>query len=142
MIRLMNSSEINEVMNIWLKTTVTAHSFIPKQYWLDSYETVEKQYIPMAETFIFYEESKVKGFISIIDKSFIGALFVLNEYHGQGIGKKLINHCKTIYTQLELAVYKDNKYAVEFYKLCGFKILKEQINEDSGFLEYIMKFEI
>ena len=46
------------------------------------------------------------------------------------------------YNKLSLAVYKDNKRAVEFYNNRGFKVVKEQANEDSGFKEYIMQFEI
>ena len=34
-------------------------------------------------------DGMIKGFISIIDDSFIGALLVDNTYQGQGIGKQL-----------------------------------------------------
>ncbi len=43
----------------------------------------------------------------------IGALFVDKEHQKQGIGLKLINYCKKLYSQLELAVYVDNIGAVE-----------------------------
>jgi len=77
---------------------------------------------------------------SVINNSFIGALFVQEEYQGQGIGKKLIKHCKSLYPSLELCVYTENKDAVNFYLLCDFIIVKEQLNEDSGFMEYVMKW--
>lgn len=141
MIRSMKNHELKEVMDIWLKTTISAHNFIPEQYWIKNYEVVEKEYMPIAETFVFAEESMIKGFISIIDKSFIGALFVLEEFQGQGIGKKLINYCKLLYPKLELTVFKANNNSVEFYKGCNFELVKEQVNEDSGYLEYLMKFE-
>ncbi|WP_447406846.1 GNAT family N-acetyltransferase, partial [Clostridium perfringens] len=59
---------------------------------------------------------------------------------GRGIGKSLVEYVKNKYENIELAVYKDNKKAVEFYKKQGFKIIKEQENEDSGHLEYLMSY--
>jgi len=125
-------------MKIWLDTNITVHHFIPEKYWVYNYNVVKEQYMPMAKTFVYKEDSIVSGFISIIEGSFIGAVFVAKEYQGQGIGLKLINHCQTLYPKLELAVYVDNIGAVNFYKRCGFEIQVEQANEDSGFRQYIM----
>ena len=83
---------------------------------------------------------KIKGFISVIDSNFIGALFVDTKSQGSGIGKSLVKYVKNKYENIELAVYKDNKKAVEFYKKEGLKIIKEQENEDSGHLEYLMSY--
>lgn len=140
MIKKLEKFEIEEVMDIWLKTNITAHGFIQEEYWNKNYDLVKDEYMPVSTTFVYKEDSIIKGFISIIDNSFIGALFVLEEYHGQGIGKKLINYCKSLYSSLELGVYVKNVSAVNFYKYCGFKVEKEQINEDSGFREYIMSW--
>lgn len=141
MIKQLDNFEIDELMEIWLKTNITAHSFIPEEYWINNYGLVKEEYIPASTTFIYKEDHMVKGFISVMGQSFIGALFVLEDYQGQGIGKKLLNHCKSLYDRLELAVYKENKPSCEFYKHCGFAVLKEQQNEDSGFMEYIMTWE-
>ncbi|WP_054260375.1 N-acetyltransferase [Propionispora sp. 2/2-37] len=138
MIKEMDNFEINEVMDIWLETNIVAHGFMPKQYWLDNYDTVKKHYMPIAKTFIYKEDAVVKAFISIIDNAFIGALFVAKDYQGQGIGLKLIDYCKSLYSSLELAVYTENINAVNFYKYCGFVITSEQLNEDSGYKEYLM----
>ncbi|EIW18787.1 MULTISPECIES: N-acetyltransferase [Pelosinus] len=138
MIKEFEKSEIDEVMNIWLATNINAHNFLPEKYWIDNYNVVKEQYLPISETFVYKEDSVIKGFISIINNSFIGALFVAKEYQGQGIGLKLINHCKSLYPKLELAVYVDNIGAVDFYKRCGFEFQTEQVNEDSAFREYIM----
>ncbi|WP_130807618.1 N-acetyltransferase [Senegalia massiliensis] len=138
MIKQLEKFEIEEIMNIWLKTNITAHSFIPEKYWIKNYNLVKYQYMPGSTTFIYKENSMIKGFISVIDNAFIGALFVLEEYQGQGIGKKLLNYCKSLYSPLELAVYTENISSVNFYIHCGFIVKKEQQNEDSGFMEYIM----
>lgn len=141
MIRKLEKNDIDRVMNIWLKSTVKAHNFIEKKYWQDNYDTVKNIYIPMADTYV-YEKDEIKGFISIINNEFIGALFVDNESQGQGIGKALIRYVQNKYGVLNLAVYKDNYKSVEFYKKVGFKIKSENINEDTNFPEYIMENKV
>lgn len=139
MIRNLNSKDIDTVMDIWIKSTVKAHHFISKEYWQDNYNTVRDVYIPMSETFVYEDEEGIKGFISIINNEFIGALFVDVDFQDNGIGKSLINYVKDKYKKLTLAVYKENKSAVGFYTNVGFKIVDEQINDDSGYAEYIMQ---
>ncbi|WP_032121008.1 N-acetyltransferase [Clostridium amazonitimonense] len=138
MIKQLENFEMEQVMNIWLKTNITAHNFIPEEYWIKNYDAVKDEYMPISTTFVYKEDGMIKAFISIIENSFIGALFVLEDYQGQGIGKKLLDHCKSLYSNLELGVYEKNTAAVNFYKHCGFIVKKEQLNEDSGITEYIM----
>lgn len=140
MIKQLEAFEIKEVMDIWLKTNISAHNFIPREYWIENYKLVEEEYLPASTTFIYRENDIIKGFISIIDSSFIGALFVLEDYQRQGIGKDLINYCKALYSSLKLGVYKENTAAVNFYRNCGFIVEKEQNNEDSGYEEYVMSW--
>ena len=139
MIRKLNTSDIDKVMDIWIKSTIKAHNFINKEYWQNSYDTVKNVYIPISDTFVYEDDEGIKGFISIINNDFIGALFVDTYYQGNGIGKKLINYAINKYDDLKLAVYKENKTSVKFYLNRGFKIVSEQINDDSGHSEYIMQ---
>ena len=139
MIRKIESKDKEIIMGIWLESTIKAHNFISNEYWENSYDIVKNVYIPMAETFVYEDKDGIKGFISIINNEFIGALFVATEYQGSGIGKALIDYIIDKYKKLNLAVYKDNKKSVQFYINRGFKIVKEQINEDSGYDEYMME---
>lgn len=142
MIRKLRKEDINDIMEIWEKSTIKAHKFIPEDYWLKNYFVVKETYIPLSKTFIYEENGNNKGFISIIDDKFIGALFVDVNYQGQGIGTKLIEFAKQNYKELSLAVYKNNEKSVDFYKKVGFIIEKEQINEDSKEKEFIMSWSI
>ncbi|WFD11874.1 N-acetyltransferase [Tepidibacter hydrothermalis] len=139
MIRKLKNEEINKVMDIWKESTIKAHNFIDKEYWENNYDDVKNIYIPISDTFVYDNGENIKGFISIINNEFIGALFVDVNYQGLGIGSKLIDYVIKKYEKLNLAVYKENEKAVKFYANKGFKIIKEQKNEDSGFKEYIMK---
>lgn len=139
MIRKLNEADIDKVMDIWMKSTIKAHDFISKEYWQNNYNTVKEVYIPMSETFVYKDAQGIKGFISVINNEFIGALFVDIDFQGNGIGKQLIDYAVSKYGKLKLAVYKENKKSVEFYINRGFKIIEEQINDDSKNVEYIME---
>ena len=139
MIRKLNEADIDKVMDIWMKSTIKAHDFISKEYWQNNYNTVKEVYIPMSETFVYKDVQGIKGFISVINNEFIGALFVDIDFQGNGIGKQLIDYAVSKYRKLQLAVYKENKKSVEFYINRGFKIIEEQINDDSKHVEYIME---
>jgi len=56
MIEKLEDHEIKDIMGIWLKTTVTAHSFIPEKYWIESYDKVIEGYIPFSTTFTYKED--------------------------------------------------------------------------------------
>ncbi|WP_434794010.1 Peptidyl-lysine N-acetyltransferase YiaC [Terrisporobacter petrolearius] len=139
MIRNVENKDIDKIMDIWLKSTIKAHDFIDEEYWNKNYDTVKNVYIPMSDTFVYEDKENIKGFISIINNEFIGALFVAIDCQGNGVGKKLIDYVMNKYKKLNLAVYKDNKKSVDFYMNRGFKIVKEQKNDDSGYAEYIME---
>ena len=140
MIRKIEDNDIDEIMDIWVASTIKAHDFISKEYWEANFNLVKDEYIPMSDTFVYEDEEGIKGFISIINNEFIGALFVDNNYQGLGIGSKLIQYACDLYNDLTLAVYKDNRKSVQFYKKMNFEIVSEGINEDSKYPEYIMKF--
>lgn len=142
MIRKLTNIDIDKIMDIWLESTVKAHNFISREYWENNYKVVKDVYIPIADTFVYEEEGETRGFISIINNEFIGALFVDVKFQGMGIGTKLIDYSVEKYKKLTLAVYKENKKSVEFYTRKGFKIIEEGLNEDSGYTEYIMKNKI
>ena len=144
MIRAMNKTdpEIKVVMDIWLESTIEAHGFILEEYWQKNYDTVKDIYLPQSDSYVLVEEDKILGFISIINKEFIGALFVDRNHQGKGIGRKLIEFVKEHYNDLTLAVYKENEQAVRFYKNIGFEILNEQLNEETDEPEFIMHFHL
>ena len=139
MIRKLENSDIDRIMVIWINTTIKAHSFVKQEYWMENYDIVKNTYLPSSDTYIYEDNEDIKGFISVIDNEFIGALFIDYKYQGYGIGKKLIDYISGIYTKLALTVYKDNYRAVQFYKQMGFKVIDEMCNEDTKCIEYLMK---
>lgn len=84
-----------------------------------------------SETYVYTEDGEIKGFISLLDNGYIGALFVKNDCLREGIGRRLINYVKERYSHLTLHVYEKNIDATLFYVAMGFKNVKIQIDEDT-----------
>ena len=141
MIRKFKEEDTTKVMAIWTKGTFEAHSFIDKDYWLLNYNKVKDEYLKKSETYVYTENNDIKGFISILNNEYIGALFVRKEYRRSGIGRKLINFVKDKYDKLTLNVYEKNINAILFYTKLGFINQKIQIDDKTNEKEYVMEWK-
>ena len=80
MIRKMQNIDIDRVADIWLKTNLKAHYFIPEQYWTSNYELV-KEMMSQAEVYV-YEDNKMIQDVDhctvisshVIDSPILGAI--------------------------------------------------------------------
>ena len=141
MIRKFRDEDTVKVMTIWTKGNFQGHSFIDKDYWLLNFNKVKDEYLKKANTYVYVEDDTIKGFISVLDNYYIGALFVRQEYKRQGIGRKLLNYVKERYDKLELNVYEKNMDAILFYVSQGFVNQKIQIDEKTNEKEYVMDWK-
>lgn len=140
MIRKFKEEDTTKVMAIWTKGNFEAHSFIDKDYWLLNYNKVKDEYLKKSETYVYTENNDIKGFISILNNEYIGALFIKNEYRRSGIGRKLINFVKDKYDKLTLNVYEKNINAILFYTKLGFINQRIQIDDKTNEKEYVMEW--
>lgn len=87
-------------------------------------------------TFVSKEDNKIIGVCKILvspEENRLGAIYILPEYQGKGVGKKLweqaikyFNFNKDIF--VSVAVYNTN--AIEFYKRLGFKDTGKRWNDE------------
>lgn len=140
MIRKMQDGDMATVLAIWLAGNLQAHPFIPAAYWQGQLEKMEREYLPGAEVFVYADDmsQKVKGFMGIVDDSYIAGLFVQPQYQGQGIGKQLLAAGQKQYDSLTLLVYCENEKAIGFYERNGFQIREYRIDEATGRQEQSM----
>ena len=124
MIRKLQKVDINRVADIWLKTNLKAHFFIPEQYWISNYEFV-KEMLPQAEVYVYEDDKMIQGFIGINDE-YIEGIFVSDEMQSRGIGKMLLDYIKDKKDRLQLKVYQKNVRAMSFYQREGFTIQSEE----------------
>lgn len=130
MIRNFENQDIDRIMDLWLDTNISAHSFIGSEYWKNNYDTV-KAIIPSATVYVYEENNVVQGFVGLTD-NYIAGIFVSHLLQSKGIGKKLLDYAKDKKDALSLSVYKENIRAVNFYLREGFTVSNEQIDENTG----------
>lgn len=139
MIRKLQKTDINRVADIWLKTNLKAHYFIPEQYWTNNYEVV-KEILPQADVYVYEDDKIIQGFVGINDE-YIEGIFVSDEMQSRGIGKMLLDYIKDKKDRLQLKVYQKNVRAMSFYQREGFTIQSERMDEFTGETEYVMDWE-
>lgn len=139
MIRKMKNVDINRVADIWLKTNLKAHYFIPEQYWTNNYEVV-KEMLPQADVYVYEDDKIIQGFVGINDE-YIEGIFVSDEMQSCGIGKMLLDYIKDKKDRLQLKVYQKNVRAMSFYQREGFTIQSEEMDEFTREKEYVMNWE-
>ena len=140
MIRKLQKADINRVADIWLKTNLKAHYFIPEQYWTNNYEVV-KEMLPQADVYVYEDDKIIQGFVGINDE-YIEGIFVSDEMQSRGIGKMLLDYIKDKKDRLQLKVYQKNVRAMSFYQREGFTIQSESMDEFTGEKEYVMNWEL
>ena len=138
MIRKLQNVDINKVADIWLKTNLEAHDFIPGQYWTSNYEAVKKM-LPQAEVYVYEDNKIIQGFVGVRDE-YIEGIFVSDEMQSHGIGKALLDYIKDKKARLQLNVYQKNVRAMSFYQREGFTIQSEGLDEFTGEKEYVMEW--
>lgn len=139
MIRAYRQADIDQVLSIWLDASIEAHHFIEKEFWESKVIDMREIYLPASEIFVFEEDEIIKGFVALCGET-LAAIFVSPNEQGKGIGKKLVHKSKEVRKNLDLKVYKENRDSIEFYKKCGFKMIKEQIDAHTGHVEILMVF--
>lgn len=139
MIRKLQKIDINRVADIWLKTNLKAHYFIPEQYWTNNYEVV-KEMLPQADVYVYEDDKIIQGFVGINDE-YIEGIFVSDEMQSRGIGKILLDYIKDKKDRLQLKVYQKNVRAMSFYQREGFTIQSEEMDEFTREKEYVMNWE-
>lgn len=139
MTRKIEPEEIDDVLDVWINASIQAHSFIDKEFWRSKIDDMREIYIPNSDTYIFKENEIVKGFFCLHGGT-LAAMFVSPEFQGNGIGRKMMEKAKSLRDRLELTVYKENPKSIEFYRKCGFQIIKEKIDAHTGHVEVLMNY--
>lgn len=138
MVRKFRNEDLEQIMQLWLRSNIQAHGFIEKAYWKSHYSEV-REMLPEAEIYVFDSGEGILGFVGI-QEDYIAGLFVEENNRGRGIGKHLLQCVRQNHSSLFLKVYLKNERAVRFYEKEGFIISGEQSDEETGEREYVMKW--
>ena len=139
MIRRMEPSDLDTVMDIWLEGNLQAHPFVPARYWRDNLERVREQ-LPLAEVSVYVEPAGIQGFLGLTGDHIAG-LFVREDARSRGIGRRLLEAAKERRGRLTLCVYEQNGGAVRFYRREGFSVERRGTDSATGEAEFWMSWE-
>lgn len=139
-IRPLQVADLETVVDLWLKSSIKAHSFIEASFWEGQVNAMREVYIPSADTWVADYEGMLVGFVSL-NEEMLAALFVHPFFQGNGIGKQLLQFAMEQSDSLVLSVYKENKRAMDFYRKQGFEAVQEQVDKHTGMPEVIMVWE-
>ena len=138
-IRKANKTDINRVMDIWLRANLEAHNFVDPSYWKDNFAVV-KQEIQNADVFVVEVKNEIVGFVGL-KEDYLAGIFFIQKVRHQGLGTELLNYLKHRYPQLILDVYQKNRAAVNFYRKNGFKVIQEKEYQNQSLNEYQMMWK-
>ena len=122
-----------------MDTNITAHYFIPEQYWKSNFELV-KELLLQATVYVYEDNQEIRGFIGLNDE-YVEGIFVSDEMQSLGIGKLLLNYAKDKRNKLFLNVYQKNARAITFYQREGFEIQHSGLDEATGEKDYVMVWQ-
>jgi len=112
MIREAQRSELPAILELWLESTTWGHPFIKANYWRDCIPLVRmpifpdpvlrvgkigiphqrNAYLANAQNWVWEEDGKLLGFVSIMEGRFLAAMFVAPKAVRRGIGKALMQY--------------------------------------------------
>ncbi|MBJ3593339.1 N-acetyltransferase [Salmonella enterica subsp. enterica serovar Saintpaul] len=141
MIRESTVDDLAPILALWMESTIYAHPFIEERYWRESESIVRDVYLPAAQTWVWEEKGVLKGFASVMDTQFLGALFVEPGAIRHGIGKALVQYVQQRFSLLSLEVYQKNQSAVNFYHALGFRIEDSAWQEETQHPTWIMSWQ-
>ena len=139
MIRRMEPSDLDTVMDIWLEGNLQAHPFVPARYWRDNLERVREQ-LPLAEVSVYVEPAGIQGFLGLTGDHIAG-LFVREDARSRGIGRRLLEAAKERRGRLTLCVYERSQGAMKFYRREGFSVEQRRADAATGAAEFFMVWE-
>ena len=132
MIRAYQDSDLNALLDAWYSASQVGHPFLDDDFFTRERAAIVELYLPNAETWVYERDGVVVGFISLVGNE-VGAIFVDGDYHGQGIGRALMDHARGLRDSLVLDVFMENVVGRRFYERYGFVQMGEHLHEETGF---------
>jgi putative acetyltransferase len=110
------------LVDIWYRAALATHHFVARSDLEFFREIVQNGALRELELWIECEDAaKPRGFIGLFDTK-IEALFIAPEFHGQGIGRSLVQHAEQLKgPKLQVDVNEQNTGARAFYRRLGFE---------------------
>ena len=130
-IREYRDADIDQILDVWMRASEIAHPFLTDEFLAEENDNIRNIYMPKADTWVYEEGERIVGFIALLGNE-VGAIFVLPDMQGRGIGRALMDLAREQHDTLELDVFKANPIGRGFYQRYGFVQIDEHVHEESG----------
>lgn len=140
MIRPFRPDDEDDVISVWLASTIPGQAFLPESFWRAMEPEVRNELMPIAETWVVETGGEVVAFMSMLG-NLIGGLFTHPQHQGMGYGRSLVEHARAHHDPLLVEVFEANRDALRFYRKRGFVDHERRIDEASGMTQLILRLE-
>jgi putative acetyltransferase len=130
-IREYDEVDLDDVLAIWERASRIAHFFLGEDFLRRERDSVANMHPRLAQTWVCVKGATIVGFIALVGNQ-VGGLFVDPAFQGEGIGRLLVDHARSLHAELELEVFAKNTGARRFYERYGFRRIDELIHEETG----------
>lgn len=130
MIRPYAPADLDDVQDVWYAASLIAHPFLSEEFLSTEREEIADQWLPIAETIVYQHDGTIVGFLALVGND-VGAIFVLPEHQGSGIGRALMDQARASRPFLELDVFEANSIGRRFYEAYGFRRVDRHIHEET-----------
>ena len=119
MIRKFHQEDADAVVSIWREATSIAHPFLPDDFVGSEAEALRNIYLKFAKTWVYEADKELVGFIAMVENEVVG-LFLRPAFHGQGIGRSMVDFAFETFGPLRVEVFEKNDIGRRFYHAYGF----------------------
>lgn len=139
-IRPYQAEDFDGLMSSWENASRVAHPFLSEDFLDEERHNIPNLYLPNTDTWVAELDGRVVGFLSLLNNE-VGAIFVEPNFHGQGIGKGLMDKAQDLHGTLELDVFEANRLGRRFYERYGFQFVSSSVHEPTVETVFRLRFE-
>lgn len=131
-IRIARPEDAPRLLAIWRGAVLATHHFLDPADFTEIEVMVAERYLPTAPLWLAVDEGDAPlAFMGLTDRH-IDALFVDPDRRGGGVGRRLVEHARSLHPGLTVDVNEQNPEAVGFYERLGFGRVGRSPCDDAG----------
>lgn len=130
MIRKMEVTDYPRLIEIWSSAVEHTHDFLKKEDFV-FYKEQLPTYFGYVNLFGYEYDGVLQGFMGVAEGC-LEMLFIHDDWHGKGIGRKLLNHGIENLGVTKVDVNEQNEQAVGFYEHVGFHTVQRSAYDGQG----------
>lgn len=125
-------ADFDALVEIWEAAVRATHHFVSEADIQMLKPLIRDQYLQAVTLIVAHDNRRVaKGFLGYAEGK-VEMLFVAPEYHGSGIGKRLLSHAVRVLGASAVDVNEQNPAALAFYASQGFEVIRRSPLDGGG----------